>query len=410
MADSPLPDFTASRRAAAASYRRSHAPGPVLEAALSKAIGSPNIEKHYSADALQSADETYGRGGVGLQQFLLVLAAANGYPVGPAERVTAGNLGALLRSAFSGDHGPRASSGFSTGSLGGGILANVANKELLMGFVEEDQSWREISALKPVSNFYQHTSARLLDSMEYEKVGAAGEIKHGTVGSESYTRQANTYAKMFTLTRRDFLNDDLGAFADTRTRLGRGAAKKMNNVFWTAFMGALGTTFTTARTNYISGATTNLGTDGVGLGLGITAFRTRRSPTADGSKRIGGAPAILLVPPELEGVANVLYRNQNLGNVANSSANIYANKYKPVVVPWLSDSAFTGNSTTAWYLFGNPGTLPAMTVSFLGGNETPTVESADADFDTLGVQFRGFHDFGCDVAESLAGVMSKGAS
>jgi hypothetical protein len=36
------------------------------------------------------------------------------------------------------------------------------------------------------------------------------------------------------------------------------------------------------------------------------------------------------------------------------------------------------------------------------GNETPTVESADADFDTLGVQFRGYHDFGCDQAEYLA--------
>jgi len=49
-------------------------------------------------------------------------------------------------------------------------------------------------------------------------------------------------------------------------------------------------------------------------------------------------------------------------------------------------------------------------VSFLNGQMAPTVESADADFDQLGVQFKGFHDFGVDQAEYLAGVKSKGAA
>jgi hypothetical protein len=48
--------------------------------------------------------------------------------------------------------------------------------------------------------------------------------------------------------------------------------------------------------------------------------------------------------------------------------------------------------------------------SFLNGVQTPTVESAAADFDQLGVQFRGYHDFGVDLAEYLAGVKSKGAA
>ena len=135
-----------------------------------------------------------------------------------------------------------------------------------------------------------------------------------------------------------------------------------------------------------------------------------RSPSADGSKKLNARPEILLVPPELESIAETLYRNTNLGQVANSSANIYANKYRPVVCAWLSDSAFTGYSTTAWYLFQNPAVMAPMCVSFLNGSQTPTVESADADFDQLGVQFRGYHDFGCDQAEYLAGIKSKGAA
>ena len=79
-------------------------------------------------------------------------------------------------------------------------------------------------------------------------------------------------------------------------------------------------------------------------------------------------------------------------------------------MPWLSDSAFTGYSTTAWYLLRPPTDMAAVAVSFLNGNQTPTVESSDADFDTLGIQFRGYHDFGCDQAEYLAGIKSKGAA
>ena len=134
------------------------------------------------------------------------------------------------------------------------------------------------------------------------------------------------------------------------------------------------------------------------------------SPSGDGSKWIGGRPELLLVPPELETIADQLHEARNLTNVKVSDANTFAGKYRPVVSVWLSDSAFTGYSTTAWYLLRNPGMMPAVVASFLNGMQSPTVESAEADFNTLGVQFRGYHDFGVDQAEYLCGVKSKGAA
>jgi hypothetical protein len=81
------------------------------------------------------------------------------------------------------------------------------------------------------------------------------------------------------------------------------------------------------------------------------------------------------------------------------------------VVAWqLSDSGYTGYSATAWYLLNDPSYLSTICVSFLNGQQTPTVESADADFNTLGIQFRGYHDFGVDMAEYLGGLKSKGAA
>ncbi|MBT9156658.1 MAG: hypothetical protein DDT37_01646 [Firmicutes bacterium] len=95
--------------------------------------------------------------------------------------------------------------------------------------------------------------------------------------------------------------------------------------------------------------------------------------------------------------------------VETARVNVHAGKYRPVKVHQLSDSNFAGSGATIWYLLRNPAVHAAVVASFLDGVQTPTVESTDADFDQLGIQFRGYHDFGCDRAEWLAGIKSQGA-
>jgi hypothetical protein len=379
----------------------------ILQAALSVARGHAT-EKHYSDAELQAAHSQY-RGRIGLQQVIIQAAAANGMPIHVGSRLHDGNLREALQYAS----GQNIQAAFSTVSLPG-IFSNLANKELLAGFEEEDNNWEEVSDVKSVADFKTHTSYRLNDEMEYEELGPGGVMKHGKISEESYNRSADTYAKMFSLTRRDIINDDLGAFDDLRTRLGRGAARRLNRLVWTTFLSNPTTFWTTAKTNYIEGGTTNLGTDGVGLSAGVKAYRQRKSPLvtgADASSQmtLGGRATKLLVPPELEAVAEALYVARNLSAVKVSDANIHANKYRVIVSSELSDSAYGGGySTTAWYLFGE--TLKPVVTSFLNGQRSPTVESADADFNTLGIQFRGYHDFGCSQSEYLAGVKSKGAA
>jgi hypothetical protein len=380
----------------------------VLEAALAMASGLPDVEKHYNEKVLDAVDRNGLSRGFSIQSMLMQQAHANGYTCRPGERIHVGNLHEVLEYALP-PRGFRAHlSGFSAASLPN-ILGAVANKMILSGYMEEDSTWKEIAEIKPVSNFYTQNHYRMLDSLEYEEVGSGGEIKHGTLGEETYTSQAKTYGKMLGITRTQIINDDLGAFNDLRTRLGRGAAQKFGNVFWTAFINN-SSFYTLALTNYIEGSTTNLGTDGVGLGLMVKAFRTMTTPAADGSKKIGMGlnPTKILVPPELEGNAILAYTASNVANVATSSGNIYAGRFRPVVQWRLSNSSYTGYSTTAYYLFGD--TVKPMLVTFLNGQQSPTVESTDADFNTLGIQFRGYHDFGCDKSEYLAGVKSKGAT
>lgn len=382
----------------------------VIEAALCLARSHADVEKRFKPEVLEAADRQFRN--LGFQRLFMMAAAANGYPAGPGEGIHSGNISEVLHYAFP----PRTlDASFSTMSLPG-ILQNLANKEILTGYTEEDQTWREVATVKSVSDFKEITSYRLLDNMEYEELPKHGEMKHGKVGEESYTRQVRTYAKMFMLDRVDIINDDLAAFDDLRTKVGGGAARALNTIFWTRFMDNAAF-FTAGRANYITGADSVLGLDGVGLQKGITAFRKLRTPAADGKKRVvGGRPEILLVPPELEFIAQRIFQstNVNSGGAATADsipdANIHAGKYRPVVCDWLSDADFTGNSSTAWYLFRAPRNLAAVVVSFLNGQQNPTVDMAEADFNQLGVQFRGYHDFGVDLAEYLAGIKSKGAA
>ncbi|MEO1993876.1 MAG: hypothetical protein ABGZ17_01205, partial [Planctomycetaceae bacterium] len=192
----------------------------VLEAAICMTRKVPGHEKHFNDETLQAAHDQFGRSGIGLQQLLLLAAASNGYSAGAGERVGTSNLRGILKAAFP-RHDGDLQAAFSTVSLPG-ILGNVANKELLAGYEADEQLmlWKEIAEVKSVSDFKTVTSWRMLDSLSYEQLGPGGRIKHGTIGEESYTRAAATYAKMFSLTRTDIINDDLGAFHDLRKRLG----------------------------------------------------------------------------------------------------------------------------------------------------------------------------------------------
>ena len=85
-------------------------------------------------------------------------------------------------------------------------------------------------------------------------------------------------------------------------------------------------------------------------------------------------------------------------------------KFQVVSSAYLSNSAYTNNSATAFFLLCNPTRLHLLEVGFLNGQEMPVIERAETDFDTLGIQFRAFFDFGVGTGEYRAAAMSKGAA
>lgn len=88
--------------------------------------------------------------------------------------------------------------------------------------------------------------------------------------------------------------------------------------------------------------------------------------------------------------------------------NPHAGKFSVVYSAYLANALLAGYSAKAWYLLADPADLPVIEVAFLNGQQTPTVERADADFNVLGIQFRGYFDFGVGLQDYRGGVKLKG--
>ena len=211
---------------------------------------------------------------------------------------------------------------------------------------------------------------------------------------------------MLSIDRRDVINDDLGAITTVPRKLGRGSGLKINDVFWGTFLDSAAF-FAAGNNNYLSGADTALGIEG--LTKAEVAFMDQVD--SDG-KPIGIMPAILLVPTALSAMATQLFKSVEIRDTTASTkypiANPHQGKFRAEVSRYLGNSHYTGYSSKAWYLLADPGDLPAIEVAFLNGQEAPTIETTEADFNTLGIKARGFHDFGVAKQDPRAGVKAKG--
>lgn len=295
---------------------------------------------------------------------------------------------------------------FSTMSLPG-ILSSVANKMLLDGYNYTEQTWRKVAKIASVNDFKTHNRYRLTSDMLFEKVGPGGELQHGEANDISYTNKADTYGKMFAINRQMLVNDDLGAFLEIPKQIGIGAGDAINHAFWTLVLSNPGTMFATGNNNRPD-------TDVV---LGSAGLETMEQLFLDQTKPngtpLGIEPKILLVPTALKTTALELMQSSTIAFTGSTDAtfpqkNVYEGRYDVAVSAYLGNSNYSNYSSTAWYLLADPNRIAAFEVAFLNGQDRPTVEQAEADFNTLGIQFRGYIDFGVKQQDYRGGVWTDG--
>lgn len=304
------------------------------------------------------------------------------------------------------------------------IFEDAANKMLLTAYQGIDTTWQEIAAVKSVSDFKTHNMYRLISKGSYHVVGADGQLEHGEWDDQKYTVAADTYGKIVGLDRKHLINDDLDAFAQIMTMLGTEAAKALEELVYVTWMTLLGTTYTAGQGNYISGAATDLGIDGLTL-----ATQEFDKQVIDDAPLMVGADR-LLVGTQDRILASRLYNQARTEATGSTDATVFVDNphvgdFRPIVTPYLNNTkvkqrvdvnnlgaAIPGQSSNMWFLFANPSNSQGATinVALLNGNRVPFLEQADANFDTLGLRWRGYHDFGVGIGDPILSLMSKGAA
>lgn len=327
----------------------------------------------------------------------------------------------FIREAIAADRTLRAAGGMQAGAGGfstvslSGILGNVANKALIEAYTAVEVVWNMIAAVRSHSDFKANTRYRLDSTGAFKKVGQDGELKHVGLSEAGYTNQLSTYGAVIALTRQMMINDDLGAFLDLPKLMGRMGALRIEEAVFVLLLSNPSSFFAAGNRNLTTGA------GGAFSLASLTTLEQKfRDQVDSNAKPILVSPQLVLVPTPLKVDADTIFAEKLLitgENATKTARNPHAGKFKPVTSPYLNNTnvkdqdgaAITGQSATAWYMFADPNVRAAVAVAFLNGQQTPTIESADTAFDTLGMQWRAFNDFGVGMEDPAAAQKANGA-
>jgi hypothetical protein len=291
---------------------------------------------------------------------------------------------------------------FSTINLPG-ILGNVANKVLLNAFTSVDATYDLIAEQAYFSNFQVHTMYRLDHLGEFALVTPSGELHHGSLGQTSFTNQLSTSGQILTLSRQSIINDDLNAFRSLPAQLARKARIAVEKALYLVVCEASDVFYTTGQGNRFTSSSLGI----TSLGQAETALIGMADAYGD---PIYAVPKYLIVPPALKFLADSIFTSAEMRNPAATqdrpTENPYRGRFTVVSSPYLQSPVVPGNSTSTWYLSADPTMLPAWQVAYLDGERVPTIQTADALFNTLGLQMRVYFDFGVAQMDYRGAVKS----
>lgn len=257
------------------------------------------------------------------------------------------------------------------------ILADVANKALLEGFEEAEETydiWADTSGR--VNDFKTHVFARASEAPSLVEVNPdGGEYTYGKVTDAKESVAVVDYGIIVPFTRKAMVNDDLGALADIREKLGAAGRRKYGDLVYAVLtgnptMGDGNSLFdATNHGNYVasgSGAAPSVGT----LNTGAAAMATQTD--LQGIQNLNIIPQFILGPWALKGTVDNLLVTTNPVEIKAAIATAAS------VNPWsyltrVYDARLDTANSGGWYLAARRG----MTVKLftLNGNMVPVLET-----------------------------------
>uniref|UniRef100_A0A6M3KUT9 Putative structural protein n=1 Tax=viral metagenome TaxID=1070528 RepID=A0A6M3KUT9_9ZZZZ len=315
------------------------------------------------------------------------------------------------------------------------LFGEVLDRQLLAGFKDTPQVMPRICRPGRVKDFRTVHRYEISDGdQRLEKVAEKGEYLASDRDEAKYYYAISKYGRQFDISWEAIISDDLGALRDTPMRFAK-AARRAEEYFLTSlFMdtnGPLDAVFSVARGGAAVAATP------LTIGNLETGVEAMAAYTDQGASPILNRPKFLMIPPALEFTARQILTSATkmwiqgattlaaAPDVARPMSNVISQYGLEILInPWIPIVAATGTvGATSWYLFSDPGDIPAAEFGLLTGHESPELfmkgsnqtrvgggdaSPMDGDFETDNIFYKVRHCFGGCVLSGRAGYASDG--
>ncbi len=281
------------------------------------------------------------------------------------------------------------------------VVSNVANKIALDRFNAAASALMPLVRKRTLPNFKPSTAIRVGELDELKPLAEDGEIHHTGRTENGETMQLATFASGLNVSRKLLIDDDANLLGDMTAALADAAANTVSNKLAALLM--TDQKLSDGK-NVFHADRKNLAASGtVGAVLGVDTLSDARKNMRtvkglDGKTIVGAAPEYLVVGPEMETSAELVLAEIYASDVA--AGNPFAKKLTLLVEPRISD--------TRWFLFASPARLPVLQMAYLSSAQGVQIQRTEA-WDTLGMRFRAFLDFGCGFSDWRGAWKNAGA-
>ena len=263
------------------------------------------------------------------------------------------------------------------------VVSNAANKVALDTYKAAESPLKNLCRQRMLPNFKESTAVRLGETGRLEPLAENGEITHTSRAERGESMRLKTFARGLTVSRNLLIDDDLGLLGDMTAALGEAAAQTEADILvelltGNPIMSDGVAVFHASRGNIATNAE-----DPSILALTDSRQIMRTRTGLDGKTIIRATPRYVLVPAEMETAAEQVLATIQPNKL--DDVNPFGGKLSLLVEPRLPEDI--------WYVFADPARLAAMQYAYLSSAQGVQIQRTEA-WDTLGLKFRAFLDFG----------------
>lgn len=264
-----------------------------------------------------------------------------------------------------------------------GILANVANKAMLKGYMEAEETFQLWTRAGELPDFKAGKRVDLNAFPSLRKVAEGAEYKYATIGERAETVILATYGELFSITRQAIINDDLGAFTRIPQLMGRAAIRTVGDLVYAILtsnpaMSDAVALFHADHGNLRTGAAITTGSvDAMGAAMAVQK---------QGNATLNIGLKYLIVPRALKGTANVVRASEFEVGAAAARNNTVPNSVRDTFEV-IADARLDASSAAAWYGAADPNMHDTIEVSYLDGNQAPMLEQKNG-WNVDGTEFK----------------------